>query len=405
VRLVLASNGLTTLGGSETYLLTLGRHLQRFGHEVHLMEGPGGSGTLAADAGLLSIRQPGELEGPPDRIIVQDAIVSGEAASAWPEVPQLFVVHSSVHDLQMTSAVPSTVAAYVVLNELTATRAGALTGGRPVIRLTQPVDVGHFTPGDPPRDEPRVLLVFGNNKAAWRFEGLEAACEDRGIEVRRAGMVGDARVSDPVDRLREADIVVGYGRCILEAMACGRTAFVFDRFGSDGWVTAETYPALEASGFNGTAGLDEPGRSEFGAVLDAYDPRWGAVGHDLVFRHHHARTHAVAILEVLEGLGPVLKADPHLSFTLARVWRESWRWEGHALALTGEVDKLRRELIDEQKHCTELTEEVARLRGAATAAAARADAGDAALAELRSSRSYRLASALSSAARPFRRRL
>jgi hypothetical protein len=37
-----------------------------------------------------------------------------------------------------------------------------------------------------------------------------------------------------------ADIVVGYGRSILEAIACG-VAYVHEHSGSDGWVTAENY--------------------------------------------------------------------------------------------------------------------------------------------------------------------
>ena len=53
---------------------------------------------------------------------------------------------------------------------------------------------------------------------------------------------------DPVATIAEADIVVGKGRAVLEAMSCGRAAFVYDAFGGDGWVTAESYPRLEADG-------------------------------------------------------------------------------------------------------------------------------------------------------------
>ena len=42
--------------------------------------------------------------------------------------------------------------------------------------------------------------------------------------------------------MADADIVVGYGRSVLEAMAMGRAAYVWDHAGGDGWVTPETYP-------------------------------------------------------------------------------------------------------------------------------------------------------------------
>lgn len=408
MRLVLASNGLSTPGGSETYLLTLGRHLQRLGHEVYVMSGPeDDAAALVEHHALLRVRRPEDLPAPPDRLVVQDAIVSGEAASAWPEVPQLFVVHSGMHDLQLTSAVPSTVAGYVVLNDYTKQLVEALPGGRPVFRLTQPVDVAHFTPAAPPRPEPEVLLVFGNNQARWRFEGLEEACRRRGIEVRRVGAVGGQVVLDPLEEIQAADIVVGIGRCIIEAMACGRTAFVYDRWGSDGWLTKQSYATIEGGGFAGRAGTDEPGRAQFEDVLDGYDPVHGTEGYDLAVRHHNARVHAAQIVEVLEGLGPVDPAEPALAFTLARVWREAWRWEGRALRLdlqvrtqaeqlTGQVRELEAELSsarhavqDREAQIAALHEETTRLR---------AD-----LEGIHRSRSYALARRLSRLARSVRR--
>src|SRR5690606_17502918 len=118
----------------------------------------------------------------------------------------------------------------------------------PVVRLTQPIDLERFGPGPAPRAIPRRLLLFGNNAPQGRHESLVEECERRGIEVVRLGRSAGRTTEDPSDELRAADIVVGYGRCILEAMACGRTAFVFDRFGSNGWVDAGSYDALESLG-------------------------------------------------------------------------------------------------------------------------------------------------------------
>ncbi len=330
MRILLASASLKVPGGSETYLLTLGRHLQRLGHDIVVVEQDGPVGNLVNDAGLIQIAMRGRLEAPPDRIIVQDAIVAAETAAAWPEVPQLFVAHSVIHDLQMTDALPSTVAAIAALNDRSANRAKALAARIPVVRLRQPIDVGHFAPGPPPRQVPRTMVIFGNNTAEWRTSSLRRECNRRGIDVVRVG--GDSRVADPAAVLRAADIVVGYGRCVLEAMACGRTVAVVDRFGSDGWVNADTYAALEASGFNGSAGIDLAGRDDFADVLDAYDASTGAVLHDLAYRHHDAREHAATVVDLIASLGPVRPADTSLSFALARTWRQQWYWEQQAIA-------------------------------------------------------------------------
>ena len=36
-------------------------------------------------------------------------------------------------------------------------------------------------------------------------------------------------------------------------MSCGRPAYVYDAFGGDGWVTADTYDAIEADALAGQA--------------------------------------------------------------------------------------------------------------------------------------------------------
>ena len=207
MRLVLSSNGLATLGGSETYLLTLGRHLQRFGHEVHLLEGPGGTGALAADAGLLSIRRPQELLDPPDRIIVQDAIVAGEAAAAWPDVP------AALRRAQQHPRSADDLRGPVVGGGLRGAqrphrhRASALSGARRIVRLSQPVDVGHFTPPGPPRAQPEVLLLFGNNQGGVALRGARGSVR----RARHRGATGGGRRRPAGERSR-ADAAGGRHR-------------------------------------------------------------------------------------------------------------------------------------------------------------------------------------------------
>ena len=67
--------------------------------------------------------------------------------------------------------------------------------------------------------------------------------------------VGSHTTPDPApeDDIAAADIVVGKGRAVLDAMSCGRPAYVYDVYGADGWVTAETYDAIEADAIAGQA--------------------------------------------------------------------------------------------------------------------------------------------------------
>jgi hypothetical protein len=106
------------------------------------------------------------------------------------------------------------------------------------------------------------------------------------------------------EAIAEADIVVGYGRSILEAMSCGRPAYVHDHSGSEGWVTPDSYPLLEAGGFAVASVRMPPGAEELRADLAAYRPEWGLAGHDIARAHHDARDHAAEVVGLIEGMGP-----------------------------------------------------------------------------------------------------
>jgi acetyltransferase-like isoleucine patch superfamily enzyme len=86
MEIVLATNGLVGIDGSETYLLTVAEHLQRLGHEVtvHAVEG----GTVAGDHSTIRERlvsQAGVFCGP--RLIVPPrTVVVGAPARALREV-------------------------------------------------------------------------------------------------------------------------------------------------------------------------------------------------------------------------------------------------------------------------------------------------------------------------------
>jgi hypothetical protein len=123
-------------------------------------------------------------------------------------------------------------------------------------------------------------------------------------------------------------------------MACGRAAYVYDRYGGDGWVTADSYPRLEADGF---AGRDPDAVVDLDRMrtdLRAYSAAMGPVNRDLVVANHRANVHAQELVELLGGLAPAPGTRlPHQE--MARLVRLEWRAQVDAQAL-------RRELVRSQ---------------------------------------------------------
>ena len=363
VRLILASNHLG-LGGSESYLLTVAEQLERLGHEATLYARELGAGADLARSRGFQVVDENRLPGECDAALVQDAGVALDLAARYPGARQVFVAHSESFDLQLPPQLEGLVDAVVALNDRVVDRLRALAVPAPVVRLRQPIDTERFVPGAPLPERPRRALLLSNNPVADRLAMLEDACAEAGLELTRVG--GEAgQSSDPRNRLVEADVVIGYGRSVLEAMACGRAAYVYDRHGSDGWVTADSYAEVEASGFAGRSGRTIADRDSLRADLARFDPAMGPVNHDLVIAHHRANVHAQELLDLLEGGGSKAPVTHGALEEMARLVRMEWRARVDAQALAGEQARLQAERHRLERRVEEVREEAAAQTAAA----------------------------------------
>lgn len=336
------------LGGTETYSVTVAEQLERLGHptRLHAARAEAKGRELAAARGLgLTVGDPAAIDGlaEVDVVIAQDEMSAYAIAAARPDLPQVFVIHGLAafeHPPPALSPQPTV----VVLNDRIARRAAALAARPPLVRLRQPIDIERFRPRGPARPRARRLLVASNYLAADRMAVLEGACEQLGLELTRVG-VGGERKSSPQDALAAADIVVGYGRSVLEAMAMGKAAYVWERGGGDGWVTPESYPGLEADGFSGAATEDVVDAERLREDLAAYRPELGSFSYDLVRLHHSATKHAEALVELLsEASAPAASGPPEPLEALALMARAEARMANTAAGLEGDARRLGEEV-------------------------------------------------------------
>jgi hypothetical protein len=345
MRLVLATHALG-LGGSETYLITLGEQLERLGHVVHLRAAGLGDGvTVAASRGIDVAPLDGDLP-PCDAIVVQDGASAFELARRCPGAPLLFVAHSEEFDEQLPPLLKGVVGAVVVLNDRVERRVRALAGDVEVVRLRQPVDVRRFKPRSPPLVSARRLLLLGNNADPARLKLVESVSRQAGLTLVRLGAKGTPTHA-PEDEILRADIVMGYGRCMLEAMACGRPAYVYDHLGGDGWVTAATYPELEGDGFGGRAFSAAIDRTRLLDDLRAYDPEMGIVNRDLAVKAHRAEHHAQEVVALLDRMAKPDRSGNDVDGELSRLMRAQWRLSGRISDLESVNGELHKEVARE----------------------------------------------------------
>jgi len=356
MRLVLGTNHLG-LGGSESYLLTVAEQLDRLGHEPVVYTAEPGAGAEVADERGLDVVDRTRLPEDCDAVLAQDAGASLLLAGRYPAAPQLFVAHSESIDLQSPPQLPGIVGAVVALNDRVAARMRSFATAPRVVRLRQPIDTERFAPAEPLPPVAGRALVLSNNPVEDRWQALEAACAEAGMSLARTGGVLRQSV-DVRASIAGAEVVIGYGRAILEAMSCGRAAYVYDWNGGEGWVTAESYPAIEADGIAGRSatGVLDPAR--LAADLRRYDPAMGPVNRDLVIAHHRANVHAQELVGLIRELDPTPRRPPAPTDEMARLVRMEWRARTDVASLRRDNEALRGSLKEAMEEAAEAEERV-----------------------------------------------
>ena len=266
-----------------------------------------------------------------DAILVQDSAMAYELAERWPATPQVFRACTAVYDFQFPPQLPGVVEAVVVVNDRVARHVAAMDGQYEVVRLRHPIDTQRFRPLAEIRDPPRRAVLLGNYLSGTRPRLITEAWGAAGVECVTVGAPASRSV-EPEGAIASADIVVGKARAALDGMACGRAVYVYDLGGGDGWVTPESYPALEADDFGGQATDWMPSVERLTSDLDEYRPEMGLSNRDLILAHHTAGDHVRALLSLFRRLNPRARPVGAPLRELARLVRLQRTTELHPIA-------------------------------------------------------------------------
>jgi hypothetical protein len=222
-----------------------------------------------------------------------------------------------------------------------AEQASALAHREEIVRLRQPVDLTRFSPRGELTEHPRRLLLLGNYLAGDRRDLVLNACAQVGLECTELGRYAERTSVAPEQEINLVDIVIGEGRSIVEAMACGRAAFVYGQMGGDGWVTPESYADLEALNFAGVTGEDALLTPEgLASRLREYTYSMGSVNRDLARLHHSASRHSEELVALFERLEPRPSPGSPPLRELARMSRVQWHGDSRALGFAHEARML-----------------------------------------------------------------
>jgi hypothetical protein len=383
MEIVLGTSEFGAIGGAATYLMTVAGQLQLLGHEVTVFaEEVGDLAREAEERGIRVAAGERALPGDCDALYAQDTPSAYLLAERYPRTPQAFCMHAGGTESARWAPpqLPGVVSAVVVLHQRMAEQASALAHREEIVRLRQPVDLTRFAPRGELSEQPLRVLLLGNYLTGDRRDLVLSACAQAGLECTELGRYAERTSAAPEEEINLVDVVIGEGRSIVEAMACGRAAFVYGQMGGDGWVTPESYADLEAINFAGVTGADALLAPEgLASRLRDYSYSMGSVNRDLARLHHSAARHSEELVALFERLEPRASPDSEPLRELARMSRVQWHADSRALGFAHEARLLSSRLRE---------------------AEARAADAEARLRHFQSARLYRFLKAL---ARPFRR--
>jgi hypothetical protein len=355
-------------------MLTVAEQLQRMGHEtlVHAAElGP--MAQLVRDRGV-RVLGADELPAACELVLFQDAPTCLELAPRYESAARIFVAHSVFAGLQCPPQIAGACQAVVALNDRTLRWADALAQPVRLERLRQPVDLDRFRVSAAHRSGPLRAVVLSNYAFGTRTAALEEACRDAGVELRWIGSQHGSATPTPELELAAANIAIGLGRSVLDAMASCRPAIVLGTLGGDGWVTPESYATLEADGFTGRATDRVLDAAELTQELLRFTPELGISSRDLVARHHDVRDHVGELIRIARELEPEPVRSGGVELELARLVRVEWQRQISLITARAEGNRLARELQAAREAAAETATRAAAEQSRAEAEQSRADA-------------------------------
>jgi hypothetical protein len=340
MEIVLGTLEFGAIGGVATYLMTVAEQLQLLGHEVTVFASELGElARYAENRGVRVVSSEDALPPTCDVVYAQDAATAYLLADRFPGRPQVVCMHSGGSQLDRwhPPQLEGVVQAVVVLNDRMEELAAAFAHRDEVVRLRQPVDLTRFAPRAAIRESPRSVLLLGNYLSGDRRRLVMTACEEAGLERLELGLYATRTSPEPEVEINQVDIVIGHGRSIVEAMACGRAAFVYDHGGGDGWVTQENYADLEALNFALPSKEAWVSADGLGERLRDYRAAMGSTNRDLARLHHGSARHAIELVGLFERLTPTTPAAGAPLRELARMARVQWHTESRALGAAHEA--------------------------------------------------------------------
>ena len=233
------------LTGVNTYAITLSRYLREKGHIVHIYIDDASDCKGYAGEAIKHITKYTSAF----YFGIEPEHVYDEVYSNYTDVFEKLHFYSKlhtfiVHGLHSENYVPPIEADRVIC--LSKVAYNYIDHPEKVLSVNPVMNDVFDTFRDINKELKRVLLLDVRNGSKYAAK-VKQACEWHNIQFR-AVKEQDWRIEKQIEW---ADLVIGYGRCVIEAATMGRNVIVYGVNGGDGFLDAENFGKISERNFSG----------------------------------------------------------------------------------------------------------------------------------------------------------
>lgn len=292
MRILLGTDHLVKTGGTENYTYALATELKNRGHEVEY---------FAFERGEVAKRL--EKKRIPFMSHDQYDLVLANHTTVVRHLYGLGFTIQTCHGVFPRLEQPSMLAdAHVAITEEVKLHLAAQ--GYAAHLIPNAIDTQRFFPERPLPEKLGTVLSLCQSKRANRF--IASCCRQMGVRLLVANK-HKHNVWKVEKLINKADLVVGVGRSIYDAMACGRCVVSFDYRDytdappmGDGFLSAENVEQSELHNCTGRGTKRQFTKEEFIRELRKYDPAVGAWMREYALRRHNIATAVDAYLALAQ---------------------------------------------------------------------------------------------------------
>lgn len=279
------------LSGVPTATLAIYQELVKRGHQVTVYSPLGGK----IESQMNVVKNIADLPHP-DIILAQHIDCANSLHTAFPHTPLIFYSHSIW--LEAEQPPDFTATAYLAINE--AVKDNLINKGVPESKISivrDSVDTVRFSPTHPLHKNLEQVLFISNYKKWRNFKMLDAACKKLGVNLVCCGSPY-GRSYKIEDAINSADLVVSWGRGILEGMSCGRAVVSFEKLMGDGYITPAGYLKSRKDNFCGFISKRTFATPEdLAEELSKYNSNCIKTNRNIILKHHNVTNRVDQLLK------------------------------------------------------------------------------------------------------------